>query len=63
MEFIALKQMRSGKEKVLVMHNRIGDSTSYDSMLPYLNTDEYTYVFVDLRGYSRSKEMPGTYSV
>lgn len=63
MEFIAHKQVGYGKEKVLVMHNWMGDSTSYDSMLPYLNTDEYTYVFVDLRGYGRSKQMPGTYSV
>ncbi|MBA3722506.1 MAG: alpha/beta hydrolase [Parachlamydiaceae bacterium] len=63
MEFIAHKQIGSGKEKVLVMHNWMGDSTSYDSMLPYFNTDEYTYVFIDLRGYGRSKEMRGTYSV
>ncbi|MDP1607726.1 MAG: alpha/beta hydrolase [Chlamydiales bacterium] len=63
MEFIAHQQIGSGKEKVLVMHNWMGDSTSYDSILPYLNIDEYTYVFVDLRGYGRSKEMRGTYSV
>ena len=63
MEFIAHKQIGSGKEKVLVMHNWMGDSTSYDSMLPYLNTDDYTYVFVDLRGYGGSKEMRGTFSV
>lgn len=63
MKFIAYKQIGSGKEKVLVMHNWMGDSTSYDSMLPYLNTDEFTYVFVDLRGYGRSKDMRGTYSV
>jgi len=63
MEYIAHKQIGSGKEKVLVMHNWMGDSTSYDSMLPYLNTDDYTYVFVDLRGYGHSKEMHGTYSV
>jgi pimeloyl-ACP methyl ester carboxylesterase len=62
-QFIAHKQIGSGKEKVLVMHNWMGDSTSYDSTLPYLNTDEYTYVFIDLRGYGRSKEMQGTYSV
>lgn len=63
MEFIAYKQIGSGKEKVLVMHNWMGDSKSYDPMLPYLNTDEYTYVFVDLRGYGCSTEMKGTYSV
>ncbi len=63
MEFIAHKQIGSGKEKVLVMHHWMGDSTSYDSMIPYLNTNDYTYAFVDLRGYGRSKEMKGTYSV
>lgn len=63
MELLAHKQMGSGKEKVLVMHHWMGDSTSYDSMLPYLNTNAYTYVFVDLRGYGRSKEMRGTYTV
>ncbi len=63
MELIAHKQIGSGKEKVLVMHHWMGDSTSYDSMIPYLNTNDYTYVFVDLRGYGRSVEMKGTYSV
>jgi pimeloyl-ACP methyl ester carboxylesterase len=63
MELIAYKQIGSGKEKVLVMHSWTGDSTSYDFMLPYLNTDEYTYVFVDLRGYGGSKSMQGAFSV
>jgi pimeloyl-ACP methyl ester carboxylesterase len=63
MEFIAHKQIGSGKEKVLVMHHWMGDSTSYDFMIPYLNINDYTYVFVDLRGYGRSKEMKGAYSV
>jgi 3-oxoadipate enol-lactonase len=63
MELIAHKQIGSGKEKVLVMHNWLGDSTSYDFMLPYLNTEDFTYVFADLRGYGRSKDMRGNYSV
>lgn len=45
------------------MHNWLGDSTSYDSMIPYLNTDQYTYVFADVRGYGRSKEIRGNYTV
>jgi pimeloyl-ACP methyl ester carboxylesterase len=63
MECIAHKQIGSGKEKVLVMHSWTTDSKSYDSMLPYLNTDDYTYLFVDLRGYGGSKEMQGSFSV
>ena len=62
MEYIAHKQIGKGKEKVLVMHHWMGDSTSYDSLIPYLNMDDYTYIFVDLRGYGRSKEMRGTYT-
>lgn len=34
MEFISHKQIGSGKEKVFVMHHWMGDSRSYDSMLP-----------------------------
>jgi len=62
MECIAHKQIGSGKERVLVMHSWTIDSKSYDFMFPYLNTEGYTYVFVDLRGYGSSKEMHGTYS-
>jgi pimeloyl-ACP methyl ester carboxylesterase len=62
MELIAHKQIGSGKEKVLVMHSWTTDSKSYDFMLPYLNTEDYTYVFVDLRGYGDSKGMQGTFS-
>lgn len=63
MELLAYKQIGSGREKVVMMHNWMGDSTSYDPMLSYLNTDQYTYMFVDLRGYGDSKEMKGSYSV
>lgn len=63
MEIIAHKQMGSGAEKVLVLHHWMGDLTSYDFMLPYLNTERFTYVFADLRGYGGSKEMRGAYTV
>lgn len=63
MQHIAYRQVGSGRERVLVMHNWMGDSTSYNAMIPYLNTDEYTYIFVDLRGYGSSKDMKGSYTV
>lgn len=62
MKLIAYKQIGSGGERVLVMHSWTTDSKSYDFMLPYLNTEAYTYVFVDLRGYGGSREMQGTFS-
>lgn len=63
MGFIAYKQIGSGREKIIVLHNWLGDLTSYNSMLPFLNSEDYTYVFVDLRGYGSSKDIQGTYSV
>ena len=63
MELIGHKQIGSGIEKVLVMHHWMGDMTSYDSMIPYLNTSDYTYFFVDARGYGLSKALKGAYNL
>jgi pimeloyl-ACP methyl ester carboxylesterase len=52
-----------GSEKVLVLHSWMGDSTSFDLLKPYLNTQRYTYVFADLRGYGRSRDIAGEYSL
>lgn len=63
MELVGHKLIGSGKEKVLVLHNWVGDSTSYDLLLPFLDTEKFAYLFIDLRGYGRSKEMRGKYTV
>lgn len=52
-----------GPEPVLVMHDWNGDHTSYDPILPYLDADRFTYVFVDLRGYGKSRALAGEYTV
>lgn len=53
----------AGPEKVLVLHSWMGDARSFDAMKPYLDTESFTYVFADLRGYGRSKDIPGEYTV
>ena len=53
----------SGSEKVLVLHNWFSDSTSYSPILPYLDTDRFTFLFMDLRGYGQSKDVIGNYSL
>lgn len=63
MELIGHKLIESGKEKVLVLHNWFCDSSSYEPLLPYLDTEKFTYLLVDLRGYGLSKELHGEYSV
>lgn len=63
MELMGHRSIGSGKEKVLLLHNWFYDSSSYDPLLPYLDTEVFTYVLMDLRGYGRSKELLGVYSV
>ena len=53
----------SGPQRVLVMHDWNGDHTNYDPILPYLNCTEFSYAFVDLRGYGASRDVPGRYTV
>lgn len=50
-----------GVDHVIVMHDWF--YTSYESIQPYLNTEKFTYVFVDLRGYGRSKKILGECSI
>ena len=63
MKLAGHKLIGSGKEKVLVLHNWFCDSSSYDPLLPYLDIEKFTYLFMDLRGYGRSKDLQGEYSV
>lgn len=60
---IGYTQYGAGPEHVLVMHDWNGDHTTYDPILPYLDTNTFTYVFVDLRGYGKSRGIAGEYTV
>ena len=51
-----------GPEGVLVMHEWLGDHNNWEPVWPYLNTEKYSFVFVDLRGYGWSKAVQGAYS-
>jgi len=53
----------SGPEPVLVMHDWSGGHSNYDPILPYLDGNRFSYVFVDLRGYGLSRDIPGRYTV
>ncbi|MBY0281090.1 MAG: alpha/beta hydrolase [Alphaproteobacteria bacterium] len=60
---IGQKTYGTGLNKVLVMHDWFCDSTSYDALIPFLDTTLFTYVFMDLRGYGKSKSIQGECSV
>ncbi|MEE4378491.1 MAG: alpha/beta hydrolase [Candidatus Competibacteraceae bacterium] len=52
----------SGAEHVIVLHEWLGDHSNYDPVLPYLNTEKFKWIFVDLRGYGLSKDLSGQYT-
>lgn len=51
-----------GTEKVLVLHDWMGDAENYGPIKPYLDLEQYTYVFLDLRGYGKSAHLTGDYT-
>lgn len=57
------KIIGSGKTKVMFLHELMGDHKNYDSILPYLDMESFTYIFVDHRGYGLSKDIEGTYTI
>ena len=52
-----------GKEKVLVLHHWFCDSTLYTSLLPYLDTEHFSWLFMDLRGYGGARDLEGSFSI
>ncbi|MGF1477433.1 MAG: alpha/beta fold hydrolase [Geminicoccaceae bacterium] len=52
----------SGTEKVIVLHDWLGSSATWDPIKPYLDTDEFTYVFTHVRGYGTSQDRKGNYT-
>ena len=53
----------NGPETVFILHDWFSDQSSYDNFRPYLNTGFYKFVFVDLRGYGRSKGIYGNCTI
>ena len=62
MQLLGHKIIGNGIKTIIVLHELMGDHTNYDAMLPYLNTKDFKYIFVDLRGYGMSKDLKGEYS-
>ncbi len=60
---LAYKIVGSGKKKVIFLHELMGDHKNYNSILPYLNSENFTYIFTDLRGYGLSKDIKGSYTI
>lgn len=56
------KTIGNGAKKILFLHELMGNYKNYEPIFPYLDTEMFTFIFVDLRGYGLSKEIQGEYS-
>lgn len=45
------------------MHDWLGDHSSYDAVIPWLDGHAFTYIFIDVRGYGQSIELAGEFTV
>ncbi len=52
-----------GAEKVIVLHDWMGDASNYEPVIPYLDPNTFTWMFADVRGYGRSRNLKGAYTV
>ena len=56
------KVLGNGSEKAFLYNDWLADCTSWEPTLPYLDTETFTYVLTDLRGYGRSMDLTGDYN-
>jgi pimeloyl-ACP methyl ester carboxylesterase len=57
------KTVGVGSKKVLLLPGLLGTQDSFDAMLEYADKDTYQYAVMDYRGYGRSKNVPGLYTL
>jgi pimeloyl-ACP methyl ester carboxylesterase len=62
MTILGHKIVGNGKKNILVLHELMGDHTNFDPILPYIDITNFTYIFVDHRGYGLSKDIQGEYT-
>ncbi len=60
---IKYKKYGNTSKYIILMHDWMVDSSNYDSIIPYINIDDYTWIFIDFRGYGKSKDIKGRYDL
>ena len=53
----------SGPLGIVVLNDWMGDTSSWDGARAYLDAARFTWAFADLRGYGRSRGLPGEFTV
>jgi pimeloyl-ACP methyl ester carboxylesterase len=60
---IGFETVGSGKSGVVVLNDWLCDTSTWDGARPYLDGDRFTWAFADLRGYGRSRDRRGKFTV
>ena len=60
---MSIEGVGTGAHTVLVLHGWFGSSRSWQALLPHLDRDSFTYVFLDYRGYGDRRGETGQYSI
>jgi len=53
----------TGKEKVLILQGWFGDYTVWEPTFSSLDQESFSYVFMDYRGYGKSKNIQGEFTI
>lgn len=56
-------RLGNGDSHVLVLHGWLGPAASWLPVQPHLDTDRFSYAFLDYRGYGARRNETGTYSM
>jgi len=57
------KLLGTGPHRVMVLHGWFGDHEIWSPAYPFLDTQSFTYAFVDYRGYGESRSLSGPYTM
>jgi len=53
----------TGAHRVIVLNDWLCDTSTWASARPYLDRDAFAWAFADVRGYGRSREQRGTFTI
>lgn len=62
MKILAHEILGFGSKTIIFLHELMGDSRNYETIIPYLDQKQFKFIFVDLRGYGKSKSMKGNFT-
>jgi 3-oxoadipate enol-lactonase len=60
---LGYERIGSGERRLLVMNDWVSDTSSWEGARYVFDTQNFTWLLVDLRGYGRSRHLRGQYTV